>query len=133
MDKQALLQRLDSDGIEHLWIIYHDYNGRSCAKSVPKRRFASALERGVVFAQANVDFTLEDHQAEGSVFLADTATFWPYPTQTVTRPSPTGRQRPGFMPLCRPNLVRPGPAAPDAAARDSCGLPGARADCTGRL
>jgi glutamine synthetase len=79
MDKRELLKRLESDGIEHLWVIYHDYSGRSCAKTVPRERFAGVVERGVVFARANLDFTLEDHQAAGARFLADTGDFLAVP------------------------------------------------------
>ena len=79
MDKQAFLERLQVDRIENLWVIYHDYSGRSCAKTVPKKRFASALEQGVVFARANLDFTLDDHQSAGAAFLADTGDFLAVP------------------------------------------------------
>ncbi|MCK5315051.1 MAG: glutamine synthetase [Anaerolineales bacterium] len=79
MDVSELLKRLENDGIEHLWVIYHDYSGRSCAKTVPRERFVSVAERGVVFARANLDFTLEDHQAAGAVFLADTGDFLAVP------------------------------------------------------
>ena len=79
MATQALLDRLEADEIEHLWIIYQDYNGRSQAKTVPKARFKSALENGIVFARANLDFTLEDHQADGAIFLADTGDFMAVP------------------------------------------------------
>ncbi len=70
MDAQGLLERLDSDGIDHLQVIYHDYSGRAGAKTVPKENFASAVERGVVFARANLDFTLDNRQADGAAFLA---------------------------------------------------------------
>src|SRR4030042_6545500 len=79
MDTAELLKRLDDDGIEHLWVIYHDYSGRSCAKTVPKQRFARTAEQGVVFARANLDFTLEDHQAAGAAFLAATGHFLAVP------------------------------------------------------
>ncbi|HSM68645.1 MAG TPA: glutamine synthetase family protein, partial [Xanthomonadales bacterium] len=79
MDVSELLKRLENDGIEHLWVIYHDYSGRSCAKTVPRERFASTAERGVVFARANLDFTLDDHQAPGAAFLADTGDFLAVP------------------------------------------------------
>ena len=74
-----LLERLESDGIDHLQVIYHDYSGRSGAKTVPKASFASAVERGVVFARANLDFTLDNHQAEGATFLAHTGDFLALP------------------------------------------------------
>jgi glutamine synthetase len=79
MDVLELLKRLENDGIEHLWVVYHDYSGRSCAKTVPREQFASVAERGVVFARANLDFTLEDHQATGALFLADTGDFLAVP------------------------------------------------------
>jgi len=66
------LQRLAEDNIQYLWVIYHDYSGRSCAKAVPPHRFATVFERGIVFARANVDFNLLDHMAPGSAFTAET-------------------------------------------------------------
>ena len=89
------MERLESDGIEHLWVIYHDYSGRSCAKTVPREHFASVAESGVVFARANLDFTLEDHQATGASFLADTGDFLAVPDPNSYAPIPyqvaTGR------------------------------------------
>jgi glutamine synthetase len=82
MDIQEVLQSLETDGIEHLWVIFHDYSGRSCTKLVPKERFASVVERGVVFARADLDFTLEDHQAHGAVFLAEAGDFLAVPDPT---------------------------------------------------
>ncbi len=79
MDTQQVLNQLESDGIRHLWVIYHDYSGRSCAKTVPAERFADVLERGVVFARANLDFTMEDHQAIDAAFLADSGDFLAVP------------------------------------------------------
>jgi glutamine synthetase len=79
MDALDLLQRLESDDIEHLWVVYHDYSGRSGAKTVPRENFTAAVERGVVFARANLDFTLDNHQAEGARFLADTGDFLALP------------------------------------------------------
>jgi len=79
MNKKDLLDQLEKDGIEHLWVVYQDYNGRSQAKTVPKARFKSVVEKGIVFAKANLDFTLEDHQAEGAVFLAETGDFLAVP------------------------------------------------------
>ena len=72
VSSDGILRRLEEDGIQNLWVIYHDYSGRSCGKTVPPRRFAAAFERGVVFARANVDFNLDNHIAPGSVFTADT-------------------------------------------------------------
>ena len=52
MDKRQIVKRLGNEEIEHLWVIYHDYSGRSCTKSVPAERFASVVEHGIVFARA---------------------------------------------------------------------------------
>lgn len=72
---EALLQQLAEDEIDFLWPIYHDYNGLACTKTVPKTEFAGAVNRGIIFARANLDFTTDDHQAEGARFLADTGDF----------------------------------------------------------
>ncbi len=79
MGAQGLLEKLESDGIDHLQVVYHDYSGRSGAKTVPKESFARAVERGVVFARANLDFTLDNQQAEGATFLAHTGDFLAVP------------------------------------------------------
>ena len=79
MSTDTLLKRLEADAMENLWIIYHDYGGRSCAKTVPKERFAAAAERGVVFARANLSMRFDDHQPEDATFLADTGDFLAIP------------------------------------------------------
>lgn len=79
MNTPTFLAQLQADQIQHLWVIYHDYNGRACAKTVPSERFAAVLAHGVVFANANLDFTLGDHQASGATFLADSGDFLAVP------------------------------------------------------
>jgi glutamine synthetase len=74
-----VLERLENDGIEQLWITYHDYNGKPCAKTVPKEEFRSALSDGIIFAYANLNFDLLDHQAPGASFLADSGDFHAVP------------------------------------------------------
>ena len=54
-DSTTLLSRLRTDGIEHFWVIYHDYGGRPQAKTLPPESFESAANSGVVFAMANLD------------------------------------------------------------------------------
>jgi glutamine synthetase len=88
MNAQEVLSRLENEGVEHLWVIYHDYSGRSCAKTVPKERFAGIFDKGVVFARANLDFNLEDHMAPGSTFLADTGDFLAIPDPASYAPIP---------------------------------------------
>ena len=70
-DPEAMLARLDKDGIEHLWVVYHDYGGRGQAKTLPRESFRSAIRDGVVFAMANLDMAADDHQSAGATFLAD--------------------------------------------------------------
>lgn len=79
MSTDTLSSRLEADGIENLWVIYHDYGGRSCAKTVPKEKFAAVAERGVVFARANLSMRCDDHQPEDATFLADTGDFLAVP------------------------------------------------------
>jgi glutamine synthetase len=88
MNAQEVLNRLEQEGVEHLWVIYHDYSGRACAKTVPQERFAGIFDRGVVFARANLDFNLEDHMAPGSVFYAETGDFLAVPDPTSYAPIP---------------------------------------------
>lgn len=83
-----LLKRLDDDGIEHLSVIYHDYSGRSCAKTVPRERFGAVVRHGVVFARANLSFRVDDHQSEGASFLADTGDFLAVPDPDSYTPAP---------------------------------------------
>ena len=79
MDKQDLLKRLTDDKIEHLWVTYHDYNGRACAKTVPKSKFESVVEEGVVFARANLNFGVHDHNASDGIWQAQTGDFLAMP------------------------------------------------------
>ena len=54
MDNRAseatLLERLAEDGVEQLWVVFHDYSGRACAKIVPRHGFPAALDGSVSFA-----------------------------------------------------------------------------------
>ena len=86
-----LLKRLDDDGIENLSVIYHDYNGRSCAKTVPKERFDAVTRHGIVFARANLGFRVDDHQSEGASFLADSGDFLAVPDPDSYTPAPYHR------------------------------------------
>ncbi len=78
-DADALLARLDDDGIEHFWVIYHDYGGRAAAKTLPRESFRGAVRDGVVFALANLNMAADDHQAVGATLLADTGDFLAVP------------------------------------------------------
>ena len=79
MSADQLLGRLEADGIEHLWVVYHDYSGRSCAKTVPRERFEAVAERGVVFAHANLSMRMDDVQPADATFLADSGDFLAVP------------------------------------------------------
>ena len=79
MSADKLLERLDADDIEHLWVVYHDYSGRSCAKTVPRERFEAVAERGVVFAHANLSMRMDDVQPADATFLADSGDFLAVP------------------------------------------------------
>lgn len=79
MDSQDLLKRLEDDQIEFLWVTYHDYNGRACAKTIPKRKFADVVEGGVVFARANLEFGVDDQMAADGIWQAETGDFMALP------------------------------------------------------
>lgn len=66
-----LLARLWDDQIEHFWITYHDYSGVGSAKTIPPDGFNSGVNQGVVFAVANLDMDILDHQPSTSTWLGD--------------------------------------------------------------
>lgn len=74
-DRAALLDRLAEDGVEQLWVVFHDYSGRACAKIVPRHGFPAALRGSVAFAKANLDMDVLNRQATGATFLADSGDF----------------------------------------------------------
>lgn len=78
-DADELLRRLEQDGIEHFWVIYHDYSGRACAKTVPPESFRGVVRDGVVFALANLDMDTLDHQPPTATLLADSGDFLAVP------------------------------------------------------
>jgi len=79
VDENSLLNRLEADGIEHLWVIYHDYSGRGSAKTMPLESFRSTVYDGVVFAVANLDMTSDDRQAANAKWLGDSGDFMAVP------------------------------------------------------
>jgi len=78
-DAASLLAQLEADGIERLWVVFHDYLGRASGKLIPQASFRSVVNGGVVFAKANLDFDHHDHQAEGASYLADSGDFLAVP------------------------------------------------------
>lgn len=78
-DAESLLRRLEEDGIEHLWVVYHDFSGRGSAKTMPVESFRSTVRSGVVFAIANLDMASNDHQAHDAKWLADSGDFMAVP------------------------------------------------------
>ncbi|MGN6030049.1 MAG: glutamine synthetase family protein [Thermomicrobiales bacterium] len=78
-DADSLLTHLQEDGIERLWVVYHDYSGRAQGKIIPRASMRSAVRGGVVFAKANLDFDHHDHQAAGASYLADSGDFLAIP------------------------------------------------------
>src|SRR5689334_11313087 len=78
-DQAEWLRQMDEQQVVNLWVLFHDYNGRACAKSVPRAGAAGVVERGMVVAHANLDFSLNDQQADGAAFLANTGDFLAVP------------------------------------------------------
>lgn len=94
-DVRDLLARLERDGIDHLWVAYTDYNGRSQGKAVPRSRFPGTVSRGITFARANLGHNVTDHAASDTAFGAQTGDFFAVPDPTTYAPFPlypaTGR------------------------------------------
>jgi glutamine synthetase len=88
MTPHDLLKRLSDDQIRNLWVVYHDYNGRACAKTVPPGQFEAAVVEGIVFARANLEFALDDHMAPDGLFQANTGDFLAVPDPDSYRPLP---------------------------------------------
>lgn len=91
--RRALLDRVDGLGLRGLWIVFHDYSARACAKWVPRQALPAALERGGVFARANLNFSLDDRQAPAPRFGADSGDFFAVPDPKTFTPLP---YRPGL-------------------------------------
>ncbi len=90
---RSLARRIDAGGFTGLWIVFHDYSARACAKWIPASGFHSAVLRGAVFARANLNFTIDDHQVENPRFGADTGDFFAVPDPDTLAPIP---YRPGI-------------------------------------
>lgn len=84
----SLLERLAQDAVAQLWVIYHDYSGLSHAKTVPPRRYQSAIVSGIGFAKANMDFNVLDHQVPHPVFGAESGDFFAVPDPETYAPLP---------------------------------------------
>ena len=88
-----LEKRIEADDLDGLWIVFHDYSARACAKWIPRASIASALRRGGVFARANLNFTIDDHQVEHPRFAADSGDMFAIPDPDTYAPVP---YRPGI-------------------------------------
>ena len=88
-----MLDRIDAAAMTGLWIVFHDYSARACAKWVPREAIPDALARGGVFARANLNFTIDDQQVGQPHFGADSGDFFAIPDPTTFAPLP---YRPGI-------------------------------------
>ena len=79
---------LESWECNNLWIIFHDYSARSCAKWIPGPSIRAAVRRGGVFARANLNFTIDDHQVPAPRFGADSGDFFAVPDPESLAPVP---------------------------------------------
>src|SRR4029078_5249635 len=77
--KRDLLNQLVQDEVEYLWVVFHDYSGRACAKTAPRPSMEGVVESGVVFAKANLNMDYTDHQVRGGNMLADSGDFMAVP------------------------------------------------------
>ena len=76
---QELEQRIATDSIHGLWIVFHDYSARACAKWVPRATIPAALRSGGTFCKANLNFTIDDQQVSQPHFAADAGDFFAVP------------------------------------------------------
>jgi glutamine synthetase len=90
---RELAERLAAADIDGLWITFHDYSARACAKWIPKSSVPSALRSGGVFCRANLDFSIDDHQSDAPHFGADAGDFFAVPDPATFAPVP---YRPGI-------------------------------------
>jgi glutamine synthetase len=88
-----MLDRIEAADIRGLWIVFHDYSARACAKWIPRAAISDALTGGGVFARANLDFTIDDQQADPPRFGADSGDFFARPDPATFAPLP---YRPGI-------------------------------------
>jgi glutamine synthetase len=79
---------MNTADLNGLWIVFHDYSARACAKWVPRAAIADALARGGVFARANLNFAVGDQQVAAPTFGADSGDFFAVPDQTTFAPLP---------------------------------------------
>ena len=77
--EQQVLARLGRDNVEFLWVAFHDYLGRACAKTNPRSGLASAVHTGMVFAKANLNMDAHDRQVSRATLLADMGDFMAVP------------------------------------------------------
>lgn len=84
----ALLERFGNERLSGLWVLFHDYSAKACAKWVPASEVADALHDGVYFCRANLDFSLDDRQVPFPRFGADAGDFIALPDPGTFAPVP---------------------------------------------
>jgi glutamine synthetase len=87
-DAAELLTRLRDDKIENFWITYHDYSGIGAAKTIPPIGFRSGVYDGLVFAIANLDMDILDHQPPTATWLGDSGDMLVVPDPRSYAPLP---------------------------------------------
>src|SRR6188472_826958 len=85
---EALASRFAGSEWRGLWIVFHDYSARACAKWVPREEMVSALYGGGIFARANLNFSLDDQQVPAPHFGADSGDFFAIPDPETFAPVP---------------------------------------------
>jgi glutamine synthetase len=84
----TLEERIDADGIQGLWIVFHDYSARACAKWVPRDHVGRALRTGGIFARANLNYQSDDVESQAPHFAADSGDFFARPDPDTYAPVP---------------------------------------------
>lgn len=84
----ALLDRFGNERMSGLWVLYHDYSAKACARWVPASEVSDAIRDGVFFCRANLNFTLDDQQVPSPRFGADAGDFVALPDPETFAPVP---------------------------------------------
>jgi glutamine synthetase len=76
---EHLERQIADDDLTALWIVFHDYAARACAKWAPRAAIPDALRTGGTFCKANLNFTIDDQQVPTPRFAADAGDFFAVP------------------------------------------------------
>ncbi|GKV57271.1 glutamine synthetase [Sporosarcina sp. NCCP-2222] len=77
--KEDVLQRIEEEGIDYIRIEFLDYTGVTRARTIRKEFIAGAMESGVNFSTAIMDFTMFDTYVPNPLYGTDGGDFFAMP------------------------------------------------------